>query len=78
MVAQFFSTVNLVLPTVDTDQATDLVDQITPAQWAILGLLALFLLLAIVKKLVKTAFILSILVGLGFLAFYGNSQGWFT
>ncbi len=71
-------TVDLTLPTVDTDQATDLVNQITPLQWAIMGLLALFLVLAIVKKLAKTAFILAVLVGLGVLAVYGNSQGWFT
>ena len=76
--AQIFPTVDLTLPTMDTDQATDLVNQMTSLQWAILGLLALFLVLAIVKKLAKTAFILAVLVGLGVLAVYGNSQGWFA
>jgi hypothetical protein len=62
----------------NTSQAADLVNQLTPLQWAILGLLVLFLVLAIVKKLAKTAFVLAILVGLGVLAFYGSSEGWFT
>ncbi len=76
--AQVFTPAELTLPIVDSDQVSDLANQLTPAQWAILGLLALFLALAIVKKLAKTAFILAVLVGLGVLAVYGGSQGWFT
>lgn len=76
--AQVFTPAELTLPIVDSDQVSDLANQLTPAQWAILGLLALFLVLAIVKKLAKTAFILAVLVGLGVLAVYGGSQGWFT
>lgn len=66
------------IPALASGQATDLVSQITGAQWAILGFLALFLALVIAKKLAKAALVLAILVGLGVLAFHGNSQGWFT
>lgn len=76
--AQLSPALDLTLPSGDSSQVSDLANQVTPLQWTILGLLALFLVLAIVKKLIKTAFILAVLVGIGFLAFYGNDQGWFT
>ena len=76
--AQVFTPAELTLPIVDSDQVSDLANQLTPAQWAILGFLALFLVLALVKNLAKTAFILAVLVGLGVLAVYGGSQAWFT
>lgn len=75
---QIVPTLDLTLPSVDPAQVSDLTDQLTPIQWAGLGLLALLLVIAIANKLAKTAIVLAILVGLGGLAVYGNSEGWFT
>jgi hypothetical protein len=51
---------------------------ITPLQIGVLVLLALALVFAIVRRLIKTVLILALLVGAGALALYGESAGWFT
>lgn len=64
-------------PLVDTTQAEALARSITPLQMAILGVLVLVVVLALLRKLIKTAIVFAILAGIVGLAIYGHSQGWF-
>ena len=57
-------------------QAVELTSDIQPWQIVVFVVLALLLVLAIVKKLAKTAIVLAVMVGAGALVLYGTSAGW--
>jgi hypothetical protein len=67
-------TLGQLAPLLDTSQAEELARQFTPLQLGVFGILLIVLVLALAKRLVKTAVVFAIVA----LAIYGNSQGWFA